>query len=595
VPAAGAPTVTVSVTVSLNLDASLLQNETFTAALRTAVTSALETASGATVTSLTLSAGSIIVRAKLAFVTMARADAFETALEASPAAVFGPENGWTGVIAGVPVTVASVSVDVSRPKKADKSVQIGVGVGVGVGVPFLLLILALAYVFSKRGRGKVAVDTEKGVKADANKAAGDSSPMSSYAKEGKESKPTVAGPNNLTDTLYVDPATVLTPANTSELVAEGFFGRVFRGSYRTTDVAIKEVTFDRYDAPTREVFARELALLESLQHPHIVKLLAYTLRDDRGYLIMEYARNLSLSDHLYPEVALVVPPRGEGDGGDKEAARVEREWITLRQRTKERLKQRGPLAGYLHLRLAGLVDASKPAGQRLLQRCGEGTAGKSMGAVGAALRGAAPCLVVSVGPHHRWVSLRDPEAAASVEDLEALLGELPALTWADRLRIACEAWQAVHWLHTSRENDGVAIVHHDLKTGNILLDEHLRAKVADVGLAQRLPLRASQTHVSTVTFFGGTPGYIDPRAVDKERPRKGEKNDVYSFGVVLYEMFTALPAEGTDEARAVKEAVLALSQQCTSEQWETRPGSLDVLNALQALADKHQVKIEGQR
>jgi serine/threonine protein kinase len=174
---------------------------------------------------------------------------------------------------------------------------------------------------------------------------------------------------------------------------------------------------------------------------------------------------------------------------------------------------------------------------------------------------------------------------------------LPPLSWRERMRIAYEAWQAVHWLHTARVNTGVAIVHHDLKTSNILLDETLKALVADVGLAQHLPLGSMQTHVSTPAYFGGTEGYMDPRALDRERPRKGERNDVYSFGVVLCELFALLLGEtdgeegqprgdeGAAEGRRRRRqeaaaALMALGRRCTSSEWEVRPTSAELLDAL---------------
>ena len=51
------------------------------------------------------------------------------------------------------------------------------------------------------------------------------------------------------------------------------------------------------------------------------------------------------------------------------------------------------------------------------------------------------------------------------------------------------------------------MVHRDVKTTNILLDEHYKAKLADFGLSRSFPV-GGETHVSTV--IAGTPGYLDP-------------------------------------------------------------------------------------
>lgn len=52
-----------------------------------------------------------------------------------------------------------------------------------------------------------------------------------------------------------------------------------------------------------------------------------------------------------------------------------------------------------------------------------------------------------------------------------------------------------------------AIVHRDMKSSNILLNEKLQAKIADFGMSRDLATE-SGTYLSTTP--GGTPGYLDP-------------------------------------------------------------------------------------
>ncbi|KAL6993917.1 LRR receptor-like serine/threonine-protein kinase hsl2 [Sarracenia purpurea var. burkii] len=106
------------------------------------------------------------------------------------------------------------------------------------------------------------------------------------------------------------------------------------------------------------------------------------------------------------------------------------------------------------------------------------------------------------------------------------------LDWPKRFSVAIGAAQGLAYLH----HDCVPpIVHRDVKSNNILLDEEFRPRLADFGLAKTLQQDVKEGD-RVMSRIAGSCGYIAPEYA--YTLKVNEKSDVYSFGVVLLELIT---------------------------------------------------------
>ncbi|THG22659.1 receptor-like protein kinase HSL1 [Camellia sinensis] len=111
------------------------------------------------------------------------------------------------------------------------------------------------------------------------------------------------------------------------------------------------------------------------------------------------------------------------------------------------------------------------------------------------------------------------------------------LDWPMRFKIAMDAAEGLSYLH---HGCVPPIVHRDVKSNNILLDEDFRARIADFGVAKALDAIGMGTQ--TMSAIAGSCGYIAPEYA--YTLRVNEKSDIYSFGVVILELVTGrLPVD----------------------------------------------------
>ncbi|XP_048437962.1 nodulation receptor kinase-like [Pyrus x bretschneideri] len=102
------------------------------------------------------------------------------------------------------------------------------------------------------------------------------------------------------------------------------------------------------------------------------------------------------------------------------------------------------------------------------------------------------------------------------------------LDWPTRLSITLGAARGLTHLHNFA---GRCIIHRDVKSSNILLDDSMTAKVADFGFSKYAPQEGDSCASLEVR---GTAGYLDPEYYMTHH--LSAKSDVFSFGIVLLEI-----------------------------------------------------------
>ena len=105
------------------------------------------------------------------------------------------------------------------------------------------------------------------------------------------------------------------------------------------------------------------------------------------------------------------------------------------------------------------------------------------------------------------------------------------------MRIAAEAARALEFLHGSRP----PVLHRDIKSPNILLDDDMHAKLCDLGLAKIMDANAAATRAATATMQRINPRWLAPELL-RTGAAASAASDVFAFGMTMLELVTdALP------------------------------------------------------
>ena len=95
-----------------------------------------------------------------------------------------------------------------------------------------------------------------------------------------------------------------------------------------------------------------------------------------------------------------------------------------------------------------------------------------------------------------------------------------------RYRIGLDVCYGLYHLHEKN------ILHRDLKSLNVLLDDRFRAKITDFGLSK---IKSEMASSSSTKGMKGTLGWMAPELF-KEEAKATPAVDIYAFGMVLWEM-----------------------------------------------------------
>ncbi|NWV25845.1 RIPK2 kinase, partial [Origma solitaria] len=111
----------------------------------------------------------------------------------------------------------------------------------------------------------------------------------------------------------------------------------------------------------------------------------------------------------------------------------------------------------------------------------------------------------------------------------------PDIPWCLRFRILYEIALGVNYLH----NMNPPLLHHDLKTQNILLDDEFHVKIADFGMSKWRVISMSQSRSESSLPEGGTIIYMPPEDYNpSQKTRASVKHDIYSYAIIMWEVLS---------------------------------------------------------
>ncbi|KAJ6750404.1 hypothetical protein OIU85_000983 [Salix viminalis] len=176
-----------------------------------------------------------------------------------------------------------------------------------------------------------------------------------------------------------------------------------------------------------------------------------------------------------------------------------------------------------------------------------------------------------IGPKGEKLLVFDYMHKGSLASYLHARGPETTVNWPTRMNIAIGVARGLNHLHT-QEN----IIHGNLTSSNILLDERANAHIADFGLSRLMTAAANTNVIATA----GTLGYCAPELAKLKNANT--KTDVYSLGVIILELLTGKspgePMNGMDLPQWVASIV--------QEEWTNEVFDLEIMRDAQTIGDE---------
>lgn len=179
---------------------------------------------------------------------------------------------------------------------------------------------------------------------------------------------------------------------------------------------------------------------------------------------------------------------------------------------------------------------------------------------------------------------------AAKGSLYAVLHSNEQMDWPRRLKIAAGIAKGLAYLH----NQNPVILHRDIKSMNVLLDESYTAKLTDFGLAK---IKDTAASASTAIGAVGTLHWMAPELFDEDDGHYTKACDVYSLGILFWELSSRkMPYEGKKSqqiiAMVIQEKREAIPSDCPAQFktiiancWKQKASERPVIeNVIQTLA-----------